>query len=120
MVPQGLTGRGKELRDVELSAEDYEATLNWMYDRQAELGDRIFFKPTDAPHYLRVIRQRRRCVILHGRFSPEFPGRSLLVAAGACPILVRVQCPPPSFFVTLSGPAQEPISGCISRCLSPT
>lgn len=54
------TGRGKELRDVELSAEDYEDTLNWMYDRQIELGDRIFFKPTDAPHYLRVIRQRRR------------------------------------------------------------
>ncbi len=53
------TGRGKELRDIELSAEDYEATLNWMYDRQAELGDRIFFKPTDAPHYLRIIRQRR-------------------------------------------------------------
>jgi radical SAM protein with 4Fe4S-binding SPASM domain len=55
------TGRAKDMSDVELSAEDYEATLNWIYDRQIELGDRIFFKPTDAPHYLRVIRQRRSC-----------------------------------------------------------
>ncbi|MCX5993209.1 MAG: radical SAM protein, partial [Chloroflexi bacterium] len=48
------TGRGKGLGDVELSAGQYEDALNWIYDRQLELKDRIFFKPTDAPHYLRV------------------------------------------------------------------
>jgi len=54
------TGRGKGLRDVELSPEEYERILNWVYDRQVELGDRIFIKPTDAPHYFRIISQRRR------------------------------------------------------------
>ncbi|MFA4837162.1 MAG: radical SAM protein [Dehalococcoidia bacterium] len=56
------TGRGKGLADVELSPEEYESTLNWIYDKQAELGDRIFFKPTDAPHYMRIVAERRaRC-----------------------------------------------------------
>ena len=54
------TGRGKGLEAVELSPERYEQTLNWIYDKQVELGDRIFFKPTDAPHYLRIVKQRQK------------------------------------------------------------
>jgi heme b synthase len=54
------TGRGKGLERVEMSPEEYEKTLSWVYDRQKELGDRIFFKPTDAPHYQRIIRQRKK------------------------------------------------------------
>ena len=54
------TGRGKGLESVELSPHEYEETLNWIYDKQVELGDRIFFKPTDAPHYLRIVRQREK------------------------------------------------------------
>ncbi len=54
------TGRGKGLESVELSPQQYEETLNWIYDKQAELGDRMFFKPTDAPHYLRVASQRQK------------------------------------------------------------
>ena len=54
------TGRGKDLESVELSPQQYEETLNWIYDKQLELGDRMFFKPTDAPHYLRVMQQRQR------------------------------------------------------------
>ena len=52
------TGRGKGLEAVEMSPDEYEQTLNWVYDKQRELGDRIFFKPTDAPHYMRVVKQR--------------------------------------------------------------
>lgn len=52
------TGRGKGLESVEMSPEEYEQTLQWVYDKQIELGDRIFFKPTDAPHYARVVKQR--------------------------------------------------------------
>ena len=52
------TGRGKGLEPVAMSAAEYEQTLNWVYDKQKELGDRIFFKPTDAPHYQRIVRQR--------------------------------------------------------------
>ncbi len=52
------TGRGRGLADAELSPEEYERILNWFYDRQTELADRIFLKPTDAPHYVRIMSQR--------------------------------------------------------------
>jgi AdoMet-dependent heme synthase len=54
------TGRGKGLEKVAMSSEEYEQTLNWVNDRQKELGDRIFFKPTDAPHYQRIVRQKAK------------------------------------------------------------
>jgi len=61
------TGRGKGLAEAELPPEEYERVLNWVYDRQKELGDRIFFKPTDAPHYMRILAQRG---------NAEMPARS--------------------------------------------
>lgn len=54
------TGRGRGLESAELSPWQYENTLNWIYDKQQEMGNRIFFKPTDAPHYMRVMKQRQR------------------------------------------------------------
>ncbi len=54
------TGRGKGLKSVELPPEQYEQTLHWIYDKQTELGDRMFFKPTDVPHYLRVVKRRQK------------------------------------------------------------
>jgi AdoMet-dependent heme synthase len=51
------TGRGKGLAKEELSPEDYEATLKWIYQKQQELGERLNFKPTDAPHYYRIVQQ---------------------------------------------------------------
>lgn len=59
------TGRGKALEAEELSPADYERTLQWIYRRQQSLGDRIFFKPTDAPHYMRVMRQHGQSQALH-------------------------------------------------------
>jgi len=53
------TGRGKGLESAELPPEQYEQTLHWIYDKQVKLGNRMFFKPTDAPHYLRVVKQRQ-------------------------------------------------------------
>lgn len=52
------TGRGKELKDQELPADEYERVLNWICDKQEEFSHRISIKPTDAPHYMRVVRQR--------------------------------------------------------------
>lgn len=51
------TGRGKALEELELSPEEYERTLEWIYQRQQALQDQMFFKPTDAPHYMRILRQ---------------------------------------------------------------
>lgn len=50
------TGRGKELADQELSPAQYEETLNWVYDQRGKLP--LNFKPTCAPHYYRILRQR--------------------------------------------------------------
>ncbi len=54
------TGRGKGLESEALSPQEYEKTLNWIYDRVKELGDSIFFKPTCSPHFLRVTKQREK------------------------------------------------------------
>ena len=54
------TGRGKGLESVALSPQEYEKTLNWIYDRKKELGEAIFFKPTCSPHFLRVTKQREK------------------------------------------------------------
>ena len=54
------TGRGKGLESVELSPQQYEETLNYIYDKQIELGEKLFFKPTDAPHYLRIMKQKQK------------------------------------------------------------
>ena len=54
------TGRGKGLESVALSPQQHEEALNRIYDMQEKMGDRIFFKPTDAPHYLRIMKQRSK------------------------------------------------------------
>ncbi len=54
------TGRGENLKEVELSADEYEKVLNWVYDKQIEYKDKLFIKPTDAPHYMRIVSQRNR------------------------------------------------------------
>ncbi len=70
------TGRGKSLESVELSPQEYERTLNWIYDKQLELGERIFFKPTDAPHYLRIVSQRRKTALVKTASSSQITGSS--------------------------------------------
>lgn len=56
LVPVGC---GMSLdQSVMLGGEDYENTLNWIYDRSLE--NRIHLKATCAPHYFRVMRQRAR------------------------------------------------------------
>jgi len=49
------TGRGSDLLDKELPPEEYERVLEWAYHRQKTSP--LHFKPTDAPHYYRIIRQ---------------------------------------------------------------
>jgi radical SAM protein with 4Fe4S-binding SPASM domain len=55
LVPVGC---GVEIADREMvPTEEYERILNWFYDRSLEGG--IEMKATCAPHYFRVVRQRR-------------------------------------------------------------
>ena len=55
LVPVGC---GVEIaEDQQISAEEYEEVLNWMYDAEMEGG--IELKATCAPHYFRIVRQRQ-------------------------------------------------------------
>ena len=66
LVPVGC---GMELGDdVRLGPEEYETSLNWVYDRSLEA--KIQLKATCAPHYFRVMRQRARA---DGRPMPTAP-----------------------------------------------
>jgi heme b synthase len=52
------TGRGKYIVDREITAEEYERTLNWFYDQSKKTP--LQLKATCAPHYYRIIRQRAK------------------------------------------------------------
>lgn len=55
LVPVGC---GVEIADdQQISANEYEDILNWMYD--AEMQQTIELKATCAPHYFRIVRQRQ-------------------------------------------------------------
>ena len=52
------TGRGGELADQQLPPSEYERVLHWIYEQRGAEGMRV--KPTCAPHYYRILRQRER------------------------------------------------------------
>jgi len=52
------TGRGADMAHLEIDPEEYERVLNWIYEKRAEVP--IPFKPTCAPHYYRIFRQREK------------------------------------------------------------
>jgi len=53
------TGRGESVADNELiTAEDYERILNYVYERNRD--DEMEIKPTCAPQYYRILRQRAK------------------------------------------------------------
>ncbi len=52
------TGRGKYILDQEITADDYEKTLNWFYDQRQHTT--LQLKATCAPHYYRILRQRAK------------------------------------------------------------
>ncbi len=52
------TGRGKTMKHAQLSPEEYEQTLNWLYEKENELRDRILFGGDSLPQRNRIVRQR--------------------------------------------------------------
>ncbi|MDJ0912925.1 MAG: heme b synthase [Desulfobacterales bacterium] len=52
------TGRGKYILDQEITAQEYEKTLNWFYDQRDQTA--LQLKATCAPHYYRILRQRAK------------------------------------------------------------
>jgi radical SAM protein with 4Fe4S-binding SPASM domain len=95
--------------DQMVPPEEYEAMLNWFYDRSLEGG--IELKATCAPHYFRVVRQRRvadrhaaKAAAKAGTNNagtndvPQNPaaiGPADTLMPGGTGILLRPQAPPP-------------------------
>jgi len=52
------TGRGKELKDQAITAQDYENALHWFYEQMEKVP--LQLKATCAPHYYRILRQRAK------------------------------------------------------------
>ena len=50
------TGRGKAMAEYEISDAEYEEVLTWIYEKSLDLP--IQMKPTCAPHYYRILRQK--------------------------------------------------------------
>lgn len=55
LVPMG---RGKDLSEQGISADQYEKTLHWFYEQRDKVP--LQLKATCAPHYYRILRQRAR------------------------------------------------------------
>lgn len=55
LVPMG---RGKDLSQQGISAEQYEKTLHWFYEQKDHVS--LQLKATCAPHYYRILRQRAK------------------------------------------------------------
>ena len=67
LVPVGC---GVQIADKQMvEAEEYEQILNWLYDRTVE--NQIELKATCAPHFFRVVRQRRAEARRRGEVLPE-------------------------------------------------
>jgi len=69
------TGRGEEALDELISGEDYEKILNWHYEQEIQ-ENQILMRPTCAPHYFRIVRERSR------REGRDWKPRSLGFATG--------------------------------------
>lgn len=69
LVPVGC---GVQIADTQMvEAQEYERILNWLYDRTLE--NKIELKATCAPHFFRVVRQRRAEARRRGEAVPELP-----------------------------------------------
>jgi len=76
LVPVGC---GLEIaEDQTLSAERYEAVLNWLYDVSQD--GKIQTKATCAPHYVRIMRQRSPQSAIR---NPQF-SKGCLAGSGVC------------------------------------
>jgi len=72
------TGRGKHLKEGELTPQECERALRWISDKDRETGEKISFKPTCAPFYWRI---------MHQKSKGEPPGslrRGCLAGTGFC------------------------------------
>jgi len=65
-----------------IQGEEYERILNWLYDRSLDSGLEI--KATCAPHYYRILRQRRAEARRAGHAVPELHSHGMHATTRGC------------------------------------
>jgi len=115
--------------DQMVPPEEYERMLNWFYDRSLEGG--IELKATCAPHYFRVVRQRR-VADRHAAeaaaevFPPPSPtppdaiGPTDTLMPGGTGISLRPQSPPPGHHTGHPGGHPNDMNAMTKGCLAGT
>jgi len=79
------TGRGDQIREEVISAEEYEQVLNWFYDFRKTTS--MHLKATCAPHYHRILRQRAKeegLPVDFAHFGLDAVSRGCLGGIGFC------------------------------------
>jgi AdoMet-dependent heme synthase len=115
--------------DQMVPPEEYERMLNWFYDRSLEGG--IELKATCAPHYFRVVRQRRvsdrHAVEAAAKaFPPPSPtppdaiGPTDTLMPGGTGISLRPQSPPPGHHTGHPGGHPNDMNAMTKGCLAGT
>lgn len=104
------TGRGKEVLQELITKEDYENILHWHYELERE-EKQVFVRPTCAPHYYRVFRQRSKAENLPlERRSLSFStggGKGCIAAQTIAFINYKGEVMPCSYFPKSAGNIRE-------------
>lgn len=82
LVPMG---RGAEIQDQVITAQEYEEVLNWFYDFRKSTS--MHLKATCAPHYYRIMRQRAKednTPVTPDHFGMDAVTRGCLGGTGFC------------------------------------
>ncbi len=104
------TGRGKELGEEAIRAEEYEKILHWFCDQREKVPLKL--KATCAPHYYRILRQRTRREQEEEKVMPQSHGldattRGCLGGIGFCFISHRGDVQPCGYLEVFSGSVKE-------------
>ena len=123
LVPVGC---GVDIADEQMvPPEEYERMLNWFYDRSLEGG--IELKATCAPHYFRVVRQRRvadrRAAESGTRKAVSHPGAigpTDMLMPGGTGISLKAQAVPPGHHTGHPGGHPGDMNAMTKGCLAGT
>ena len=123
LVPVGC---GVDIADEQMvPPEEYERMLNWFYDRSLEGG--IELKATCAPHYFRVVRQRRvadrHAAESAAREAAPHPGAigpTDMLMPGGTGISLKPQAPPPGHHTGHPGGHPGDMNAMTKGCLAGT
>ena len=102
------TGRGAEIEEEVISAEEYEEVLHWFYDFRKTTS--MHLKATCAPHYYRIMRQRAHeegVAVTPETFGMDAMTRGCLGGTGFCFISHTGQVQPCGYLELNCGNVRE-------------